>query len=318
MPGVDLLVPFDGGPDVERLKKEAARLTSSSRSLSTARAYEGDFADFRGWCESAKRKAMPASAETLELYIVDRLRRHSLATIERRVIGVRAVHLAAGHPSPYTNGARDVLRGARRELGSAQASKAALRVEDLRAICRSLNSARPSTAVRDRAILTLGFAAALRRSELVGLDLADVDFVAKGMLVRIRRSKTDQEGRGRAVGVFNGTRAAYSCPVKCLRAWIRIRGRAPGPLFPSEQSTSGRLTAEMVNQVVKRSVELLGLDPRRYGAHSLRAGFVTAAAEAGVPESLIMQRTGHRSIENVAKYVRPASVFSSDALARAL
>lgn len=300
-----------------RLKREAARLTSASQSVATRRAYEGDFADFSAWCLSAGRVAMPATSETLELYIVDRLRVHSLATIERRVIGVRATHLAAGHASPYTNGARDVLRGARRELGSAQASKAALRVEDLRAICRSLGSARPGTAVRDRAILTLGFAAALRRGELVALDLADIDFVAKGLVVRLRRGKTDQEGRGRVVGVFHGTRAACSCPVRCLRAWLRIRGRAPGPLFPSH-GVSGRLTTEAVNRIVKRSVELLGLDPRRYGAHSLRAGFVTAAAEAGVPESLIMQRTGHRSIQTVARYVRPATVFSVDALARAL
>jgi len=183
-------------------------------------------------------------------------------------------------------------------------------------MCAKLRGVRTRAAVRDRALLTLGFAAALRRSELVGLDVVDVRFVPKGLLVRIRRGKTDQEGHGRDVGVFRGRRAT-TCPVRALRAWLFVRGREAGPLFPGRRPGS-RLTGACVNQVVKRGCVLAGLDPRGYGAHSLRAGFVTAAAEAGMPETLIMQRTGHRSVQTVAKYVRPASAFSVDVLAKAM
>jgi integrase len=313
----DQLALFEGGIDMVKLKAEALRIRSVSRAPSTMRAYASDFADFAAWCKRAGRSSMPARAATLELYVVDQLARFKLSTVGRRIAGVVASHVRENQPSPYGENCELIMKGARRERGSAQDSAAALSALDLRAICRSLPSARPKTAARDRAILTLGFAAALRRAELVALDVRDVEFVRQGVVVHVRRGKTDQEGRGRIAGVFHGTRAAYSCPVKLLRAWLKVRGRKDGPLFPSTGAT-GRLTCAAVNKIVKRSVELVGLDASRYSAHSLRAGFVTAAAEAGVPESLIMQRTGHRSIQTVARYVRPASVFSSDALARAL
>jgi integrase len=170
--------------------------------------------------------------------------------------------------------------------------------------------------VRDRALLLVGFAGGMRRSEVVALDVDDVEFRRKGMLIRIRRSKTDQEGKGREIGIFAGSRA-QSCPVRAMKAWLYMRGKHDGPLFTGRKEGS-RLVVAVVSLVVKRCVKLLGLDPRGYGAHSLRAGFVTAAAEAGMPETLIMQRTGHKSVQTVAKYVRPATAFSVDALARAL
>ena len=116
--------------------------------------------------------------------------------------------------------------------------------------------------------------------------------------------------------MFFGSRA-QSCPVRALRAWLFVRGREAGALFPGS-GASRHLVPAMVGQIVKRAVLSIGLDPAGFGAHSLRAGFVTAAAEAGYPETLIMQRTGHRSVQTVARYVRPATAFSVDALARAL
>ena len=252
----------------------------------------------------------------LELYVADRLRTWALASIERRLAGVVAKHRDAGEPSPFDAGVRAVLDGARRERGSAQHGKAALSVMSLRVICRALPASRDRNAARDRAMLTLGFAGALRVSELLGLDLADIDFVRQGVVLNLKRSKTDQMGEGRTVGVFFRMRE-YCCPVRSLRRWLRCRGKAAGPLFPGT-GASGRLTPPGVGLIVKRSVALAGLDPRLYGSHSLRAGFVTAAAEARVPETLIMQRTGHRSVDSVARYVRPATLFSVDALARAL
>jgi integrase len=320
MPGFDgeaeQLPLFDGGPDVARLKKEGARLRAVTLSPNTLRAYAEDWRDFEGWCSTVGRKALGARPETLELYAVDRLRTHSLATLERRMAGIVAKHVAEGLASPYDAGVRAVLMGARRERGSRQDRKAALAASDLRTICRALVAKRTERAIRDRALLTLGFAGAFRVSELVALDLADIDFVRQGLAATIRRSKTDQKGLGRVVGVFFAMRA-YCCPVRSLKAWLKIRGKKPGPLFPGEGAT-GRFTIRAVGDVVKRSVKLAGLDPRAYGSHSLRAGFVTCAAERGVSESVIMQRTGHRSVATVARYVRPATIFSLDALARAL
>jgi integrase len=215
-----------------------------------------------------------------------------------------------------------VLRGAKRAHGTREQGKAALEVSDLRLILKAL----PKTAlgVRDRAILVFGFASGLRRSELAALDLAHVRFVSQGLRVSVGKGKTDQEGKGREIGIFPGKRAA-TCPVRVLRNWLLIRRRGPGPLFCRigrrgewHHGELERLSGAAIAETVKRGVMLADLDPDLYGGHSLRAGCVATAAQAGVPESIIMLRTGHRSIATLARYVRPATLFSVDPLARAL
>lgn len=295
-----------------RLKKEAARLGSHSFSASTRAAYAMDWSDFEDWCGEAGRSPLPAKPETVEWYIVDQLRTHALASVDRRLAAIDASHAHAGFESPLTRSVRAVMRGARRERGSVQNSRAALTVADLKKICRSLSASKSrgnARGARNRAMVAVGFAAALRVSELLALELADIQFVSQGLIVQVRRGKTDQDGRGRSVGVFFA-KSAYCCPVRTLRAWLRWRGRGSGPLFP--------MTRRGFLSLIKKLCAGIGLDPKLYGTHSLRAGFVTAAATAGVDAALIMQRTGHRSVATVVKYVRPATLFSRDALARAL
>jgi integrase len=318
------LTLFDlGGVNMQQLRTARAHLEGNGRALNTKRAYATGWADFAAWCASAGREALPAAAETLALYVVHCLGEHKkISTVEQRMAAVVHEHRAAGLV-PLQSEAREVLRGARREFGTAEDSKAALTVDHLRAIVRALP--KDCIGVRDRALLVFGFASALRRSELVALNLEDVTLTAKGIRVRVGKSKTDQEGAGREIGIFPGRRKA-SCPVTALKMWLYVRGKKPGPLFVAvgPHAVRGvdlaleRLTGAAVADALKRAVVLIGLDPHRYGAHSLRAGCVTAAAEAGVPESIIMQRTGHRCITTLARYVRPATVFSVDPLARAL
>jgi integrase len=307
---------FEGGPDMAKLRALAKSYTGQSRAANTVKAYAADWEVFQEWCLSVGRRALPAKEETLCLFAVSHLEDHAIATVERRLAAVMDAHRRAGELPAAGQLLRNVMRGARRERGSKQQQKAALRPEDLRAICVKLSRMHTFLGVRDRALLTLAFGAGMRRSEVIALDVADVQLVRKGVLVTVRKSKTDQEGHGRQVGVFAGKRAS-TCPLKALRGWLHVRGRDAGPLFLGRNG-GGRLTGEAIGNVVKRCVELIDLDPRLYGAHSLRAGCVTAAAEAGMPESLIMQRTGHRSVQTVSKYVRPASVFSVDVLASAM
>lgn len=302
---------------MRKLRSEAARIIGdSSQSPNTRKAYASDWRDFETWCEEAGRRSLPCSSDTLKLYAMDRLGVHKIATVERRLAAVVSKHERAGLGSPYSLEIRALMKGARRESSTRPDAKAALRADDFKRICVRLATTSGELAARDRAIMALGFAAALRRSELVALNVADLEFGRKGLTLTVRRSKTDQMQLGRVVGVFKASRRAY-CAVEAVRDWLRVRGRGPGPLFPGA-GKSGRITTTSVNLIVKKCAAAIGLDPRRYGAHSLRAGFVTAAAENGVPESVIMQRTGHRSVQTVARYVRPASVFSVDALARAL
>ncbi len=267
---------------------------------------------------------MPADGETLALYVTARLEAGlRAASVERHVAAVVHRHRNAGLAVPDRVEVRAVIAGARRQRKEQPRQKAAVTPGDVRAICARLLKAGGAVAARDRALLVLGFATGLRRSNLVALDLADVRFVPRrGVAVTVRQSKTDQEGRGQVIGVFRGCRE-QTCPVRAVRAWLDVRGDAAGPLFTRVRAgglaTLERLSGEAVNEFVRAWVCAIGLDPSRYGAHSLRAGFVTAAHNAGSGTLAIMERTGHRSVEMVRRYLRNSDPFAgADPLARAL
>lgn len=316
------LVLFDiGGVDMRVLKIRAAALVGNSAATATVRAYDADWRIFAGWCKAAGRDLLPASSETVMLFAVSELQTRKPSTVERRLAAIVHMHRAHKLPKPVSEEIRQVLHGWRREHGSKVASKKALTPTHLRAMVAQC--ATTATGGRDRAILTLGFATGLRRSDLSALDYKDITFAAQGLRVFIRRSKTDQLGRGREIGVFPGKKA-NSDPVRWLLRYIEQRGRWAGPLFVSaRRSHPGelgreRLTGDGVGDLVKRMAGAIGLEASDFGAHSLRAGCVTAAIELGVPESLVMQLTGHRSHQTLSKYVRPSKVFSIDVLAGAL
>lgn len=311
-----------GGPgvDMSKLRAGLVRLSLGARAAATRRAYESDWRDFAGWCQAAGRMALPAVEETVALYVVQLLGERTVSTVERRLAAIAHRHRSLGQVPPIGATVRELLRAARREKPAAR-GKRALTVAQL----VEASAAAPATAagVRDRALLVVGFASGLRRSELAALDLADVEVLREGVRIHVARSKTDQAGLGRDLGLFAGTRIA-TCPVRTLRAWLKLRGHEPGPLWwrtkrgGKDLVRGGRLSAEGVGDVVKRAVARIGLDTARYAGHSLRAGMVTAAAERGAAESLIMQRSGHRSHQVMSRYVRSASVFAADPLAGAL
>ncbi len=243
----------------------------------------------------------------------------SVNSVQTRLSGVAHQHKRAGYSSPLGPEVRKVLNGARRLRRESPRQKRALTSEQLWKISRVMDST--ARGLRDRALFVLGFAGGFRRSELQQLDLADITFAPKGLLVALRWSKTDQEGRGRVVGIFRG-KCADTCPVRTLKAWIERRGRQPGPLFvPIDRGgrvTSRRLAIDGIGYIIKTGVERIGLDPRHYAGHSLRSGFVTAAAEAGATEMAVMQRTGHKTGDMVHRYFRPANAFSTNPLANVL
>ncbi|HEU0139877.1 MAG TPA: site-specific integrase [Bryobacteraceae bacterium] len=305
-----------------RLRREREELAAAKRAPNSVRAYGFAWADFEGWCREAGRRPLPASGEAVELYLVDRSKVYKPATLELRLAAIRARHEAAGHKSPVSEETRELLGAIkRRRKNSGPAGKAALTPEELFKASKALRwTARD---VRDRAVLVLGFATGLRRSELAALELSDVRFVEQGLVVHVGRSKTDQEGDGVSLGIFPGRRAR-TCPVRMLRRWLKVRGTAPGPLFHPFTPRGERLDrsrglgAGSILDIVKRCVALIGLDPAEYGAHSLRAGMVTAAIVDGVPEAVVMRRSRHRSRAVMGRYVRIADLFRVNPLARAL
>ena len=173
---------------------------------------------------------------------------------------------------------------------------------------------------RDRALLLIGFAGGLRRSELVGLDLVDLEFVREGMIIIMRRSKTDQVGRGRRIGIPHA-RGRW-CPVREVQGWIEAAEIAEGSLFRSLRKggtiSADRLSSEAVSALIKRHVGGIDLEPAKFSGHSLRAGFVTSAARAGIATHLIRAQTGHASDATMSRYIREGSLFRGNAAGQLL
>jgi integrase len=164
------------------------------------------------------------------------------------------------------------------------------------------------------ALLLLGFAGAFRRSELVALDVADIEETQTGLLVTIRRSKTDQEAIGRTIAI---TRGDVACPVKALREWLNAAGIVSGSLFrPINKSgtvATSRLTCRSVANIVKEYAGRAGFDAAIFSAHSLRSGFLTSAAAKGASIFKMMDQSGHKSIDTLRGYVRDAELFKDHA-----
>lgn len=301
--------------EVERIGARLADYLAASVAPATVRAYRSDWADFAAWCERYGAAPLPAAPEIVALYLSDLAETHKPATLTRRVSAISQAHAAAELESPtHTALVRKALAGIRREKGTAPDAKAPVTVADLRAIVGALPSGAKGT--RDAALLLVGFAGGLRRSELVGIDAEHVEFVAEGVVITLPRSKTDQAGAGRRVAIPYGAHKD-TCPVRALRAWIAAAGIEAGPVFRPVnrhgQVGAERLTGRAVALVVKHYAAARGRDARAYAGHSLRAGFATAAARGGASERDIMRQTGHKSEAMVRRYIRDGNLFRTNA-----
>jgi site-specific recombinase XerD len=304
------------GPLAE-IADRASEFAHHSKSENTIRAYRADWCHFEGWCKAHGQPTIPASPETVALYVTDLAATHKTATIIRRISAISQAHQIAGFETPTKSSqVRLVLAGIRRTIGTAQAAKTPVLVDDLRRMISRLPN--NLLGVRDRALLLVGFGGAFRRSELVALDVADAAITRDGLVVTIRRSKTDQEGEGRKLGIPYGSNPA-TCPVRALQDWLAQCGFDAGPLYRPidrfSKVSSIRLSAAAVADVVKRYAAAVGLKASDFAGHSLRSGLATSAAMAGASERAIMAQTGHRSVNTVRRYIRDGSLFRENAVA---
>lgn len=290
------------------LAREFAR---RSKAENTLRGYRSDWREFCGWCEAAGVCPLPASPETVASYLADCAGRLKVGSIQRRVNAIAEAHKAIDAESPTHHPmVANTMKGIRRTLGTVAVQKAPTLTDDIRAMVNSTDTG--LIGLRDRALVLLGFAGAFRRSELVALGVEDCSFGKDGLTVTLRRSKTDQDGVGRKVGIPYGANPE-TCPVRTVQAWLDAAVIVAGPLFRPitrhGQIQPGRLCGIDVARVVKKLARRAGLDPTRFAGHSLRAGHATSAAIAGASERSIMNQTGHRSVQMVRRYIRDGSLF---------
>lgn len=296
------------------LPADVQRLVSNSLSDATKRAYALDIAHFEG-----TGRSLPAPPEDVAEYLAEGAQNYAVATLQRRLASISKAHRALGADDPTKSElVRATMRGVRRTLGVKQRQAQALLRDDLFAALDRLGERRKDH--RDRAMLLLGWACALRRSELVALDVEDIKFTAQGALVTIRRSKTDQEGAGREIAVpFGRTR---HCPIAALKRWLEVAGIESGAIFPGFDKhgnvLSERISGEGVSQMLKTRLHEAGYDATAFSAHSLRSGFCTSAAMAGATSYRIRLVSGHKSEAGLAPYLRTVDLFDDSATARVL
>ena len=318
----------------------------AARADSTRRAYANDWVHFTDWCTSQQDEDgeplgyLPAAPETVAVYLAEYAGQLKVATLIRRCSAISAVHQAAGHVSPTASPlVRTTLAGIRRVHGISPAAKDPLVTHQVRRLLDALprEPSKALLAARDRALLVLGFYGALRRSELIALDTTDIEVNDQGLVVSLRRSKTDQDAAGRRIAMLH-TGAGDSCPAEVYQAWLAAldtalasqRPQAAGdhrqlepdgqlrtpvfrPVNRHGQLAGSRLTDKAVARVVQRTALLAGLGDLDLAGHSLRAGFATSAAAAGKSERAIMKQTGHKSLPMVRRYIREGSLFRDNA-----
>ena len=305
-PGLPVELPAALHAELTALLDQADQYARAAQSVNTTRAYRSDWRQFQAWCDRYGLQSIPASPTAVALHLTALAQvGRSVSTVRRRCAAIARAHRIAGHTSPTADpSVMTVLEGIARVHGSAPNKKTALlrdpRLEVIDRIDTSANAG-----MRDRALLLVGFALGLRRSELVAIQVRDISPSPDGMTIRIARSKTDQRGRGTSL-LLPYAESPNPCPVRALRAWLDASGITEGAVF-RRLSRAGKigkpLTPQSVALIVKRRADAAGLDAREFAGHSLRSGYATQAARDGHRTEQIAKTTRHKDQTVLAGYI---------------
>jgi site-specific recombinase XerD len=293
----------------QRQKFEAALLANQ-----TVIGYRYDWRLFQDWCKRMERTPIPAKGDTVPLFLTDQLYSgQKVSTVRRRYHAIAHHHRVHCRTEiPWRIEALNLLRGAQRLRCEKPRKMRPITIADLHSISEVLANDCTPLGIRDRTIILLGFASALRSASLAALTLDDIEFCEQGLILTIPREKQDQEGRGRFIGI-PFAKSKTNCAVHALRAWLPIRPttKQTRALFVSvgRRNHGGAMQTEAIHRLVKRTVARIGLNPKSYGSHSLRSGFIIAAGEAGVTDLLIADQTGHRDMDCLRKYFKKIRLF---------
>jgi integrase len=314
------------------LAARAASYAAAAKAPNTQRGYKSDWRAFETWCGALGIASMPAAPETVVAYLVAHAGVLKVSTLRRHLAAIRDYHRSGGiELDTASTMFRDTWKGIRRTLGCFADKRAPLMTAGLRRALATLPASLQGQ--RDRALLLVGFGAALRRSELARLEIAPrdganwIEETPEGLIIHLGRAKTDQEGRGESVAIPFGTNLE-TCPPRAYRAWLLASGIESGPVFrPIDRHgrmDSDAITDRAVARIVKRSVVAAALadgmteieaaaHAARYSGHSLRAGLATSAAANDAPGHAIQRQLRHRNFNQTAGYIRDGRLFRNNA-----
>ena len=307
--------------DIKALQEETLLNLQNSKASNTIRAYKSDFHDFGLFCAKNGFKSIPSDPKIVSLYLTYLSTKNAkMSTLKRRLVSIGVIHKLKGHyldtkhPSIIEN-----IMGIKRRKGSLQKGKKPLLINNLKLIINVIDKEKNEEIkkLRDRSIILIGFSGGFRRNEIVSLNYEDLDFVEEGLKISLKKSKTDQFGKGFIKGLPYFDNSQY-CPVVSVQKWIEISKINSGPLFrrfiKGSKLSDKRLSDQTVALLIKDYLKIAGIESRNYSGHSLRSGFATSAAESGAEERSIMAMTGHKSTEMVRRYIKEANLFKNNAL----
>ncbi len=307
--------------DLKALHEETLNNLKSSKANNTIRAYKSDFNDFGAFCSRHGFKSLPTEPKILALYLTYLTNKDAkMSTLRRRLVSISMIHKHKGH---YLDTKHPViienLMGIKRRKGSIQKGKKPLLINHLKAIIKVIDEDKSEEIkkLRDKTIILIGFGGGFRRTELISIDYDDLELVPEGLKIILRRSKTDQFGEGMVKGLPYFSSTKY-CPVFHLKKWLELSKIKDGPIFrrfaKGSSLTKHRLTDQSVVLIIKRYLEIAGIDNKNFSGHSLRSGFATVSAESGADERSIMAMTGHKTTQMVRRYIKEANLFKNNAL----
>ena len=294
------------------LEQSIEELTHAARANNTVRAYASDMRVFGNWCRARGFEPLRVSPSLVSGFLADQVSSVSVATISRRVAAIAHFCKAAKLESPINDSVRELLKGIRRTQGTAPThAKTPLTVDLIRTMVSSVDLS-TLAGLRDRALILIGFAAALRRSELAALNIEDLEYVRDGLLIHIRHSKTDQESAAQTIAVVPGS--VGFCPIVSLREWIEAALISADAVFVRihDRGKLSRLSDHAIAVIVKRRALAAGINPEAVSGHSLRSGFVTSASLAGANLLKVAQVTRHTNLRSVQRYFK-ADLFEHHA-----
>lgn len=294
---------YNSSKKLVHIIEKAIDFMRKAKSENTLRAYKSDWKQFEEFCNSNKLSPLPAKPETIILFITHLTSEYKLNSIKRKVACISEAHNKAGVKNPvHTSKVDDLMAGIKNDLDTTVKKKKALQLHELKSIIPLL----PNTliGIRDKAVLLLGFAGAFRRSELSNINYEDITFTPSGLTILIKKSKTDKEKVGFVKTIGQGLNPEF-CPLKALKKWLDTSGIKDGKLFRSIHKgdyLGESLSGHAIGFIVKHAVTLIKKNPKEYGGHSLRSGFITEAKRKGIPNELIMKQTHHKTAAMIAEY----------------
>jgi site-specific recombinase XerD len=305
-PGLPVELPAALHAELTRLLERADDYSRAAQSVNTTRAYRSDWRQFEAWCDRYGLASALASPTAVALHLTSLAEAgRSVSTIRRRCAAIARAHRIAGHASPTADpSVMTVLEGIARVHGTAPNKKTALLRDPLLEMVDRIDVS-DNAGLRDRALLLVGFALGLRRSELVAIQVKDISPSPDGVTIRIARSKTDQHGRGTSL-LLPYAESPNPCPVRALRAWLDGSGVTDGAVFRrlSRAGTIGKpLSPQAVALIIKRRADTAGLNPAEFAGHSLRSGYATQAARDGHRTEQIAKTTRHKDQTVLAGYI---------------